>query len=284
MRKSTPALTSEGDMTIFTRLRTTLVIIALALPGIVWAQAGTLQDLGGTLTAPTSSSVIYTAREFITMDPKKLRAEAIAVQDGKFVAVGTRAEVAAAAGSNARLDKTFNDNVVIAGFVEQHVHPVLAALTMNTKVIAIEDWDAIDGFSPAVRDEKGYQERLKEALAAHKHKTAPFVTWGYHHYFHGEMSRDMLNKLAPDLPVIVWHRSEHELYLNDAALKLTGIDEVVVKGLPKSAQEQVNLPKGHFFEQGAMAPAIISKIAPYLASPETAVPQGTRVFEDVLPP
>jgi predicted amidohydrolase YtcJ len=255
-------------MTIFTRLGATLVVVALALPGIVWAQAGTLQDLGGTLTAPSSPSVIYTAREFITMDPKKPRAEAIAVQDGKFVAVGTRAEVAAAAGSNARLDKTFNDKVVIAGFVEQHVHPVLAALTMNTKVISIEDWDAIDGFSPAVRDEKGYQERLKKALAAHKDKTAPFVTWGYHHYFHGEMSRDMLNKLAPDVPVIVWHRSGHELYLNDAALKLTGIDEVVVKGLPKSAQEQVNLPKGHFFEQGAMAPAIISKIAPYLASPE----------------
>jgi predicted amidohydrolase YtcJ len=240
----------------------------LALPGVVWAQSGTLQDLGGMLTAPSSPSVIYTAREFITMDPKKPRAEAIAVQNGKFVAVGTRAEVAAAVGSNARLDKTFNDKVVIAGFIEQHVHPVLAALTMNTKVISIEDWDAIDGFSPAVRDENGYQERLKEALARHKDKNVPFVTWGYHHYFHGAMSREKLNKLAPDFPVIVWHRSAHELFLNDAALKLTGIDEGVVKSLPKSAQEQVNLPEGHFFEQGAMAPAIMSKIAPYLASPD----------------
>jgi hypothetical protein len=25
---------------------------------------------------------------------------------------------------------------------------------MNTKVISLEDWDAIDGFYPAVRDEK----------------------------------------------------------------------------------------------------------------------------------
>jgi len=252
----------------FAKMRAASVAVVLALPGIVWAQGSTLQDLGGTLTAPSRPTVIYTAREFITMDPKKPRAEAIAVQDGKFVAVGTRAEVAAAAGSNARLDKTFNDKVVIAGFVEQHVHPVLAALTMNTKVISIEDWDAIDGFSPAVRDEKGYQARLKKALATHKDKKAPFVTWGYHHYFHGEMSRGMLNKLAPGVPVIVWHRSGHELYLNDAALKLTGIDEAVVKGLPKSAQEQVNLPKGHFFEQGAMAPAIISKVGRYLASPE----------------
>jgi predicted amidohydrolase YtcJ len=239
----------------------------LAAPGAL-AQTGSLQDIAGPLALQPSPTVIYTAREFITMDPKKPRAEAIAVRDGKFVAVGTRAEVGAAAGSNARLDKTFNDKVVIAGFVEQHVHPVLAALTMNTKVISIEDWDAIDGFSPAVRDEKGYLERLKKALAGHKDKTKPFVTWGYHHYFHGEMSRDKLNKLAPDFPVIVWHRSAHELFLNDAALKLTGIDEAVVKGLPKSAQEQLSLPKGHFYEQGAMAPAIISRVGPYLASGE----------------
>ncbi|HQR76993.1 MAG TPA: amidohydrolase family protein, partial [Burkholderiaceae bacterium] len=229
------------------------------------AQDFSLQSIGGAL-APPAQTVIYTAREFITMDPKKPRAEAIAVRDGKFVAVGTRAEVGAAAGKDARLDKTFNDKVVIAGFVEQHVHPVLAALTMNTKVISIEDWDAIDGFSPAVRDEKGYTERLKKALAGHRDKKVPFVTWGYHHYFHGEMSRAKLNKLAPDFPVIVWHRSAHELFLNDAALRLTGIDEAVIKGLPKSAQEQSSLPKGHFFEQGMLA--LLPKVAPYMASPE----------------
>ena len=240
------------------------VVCAAAQPA---AQDFSLQSLGGAL-APAPQTVIYTAREFITMDPNKPRAEAIAVRDGKFVAVGTRAEVGAAAGPGARLDKTFNDKVAIAGFVEQHVHPVLAALTMNTKVISIEDWDAIDGFSPAVRDEKGYTERLKKALAAHKDKKVPFVTWGYHHYFHGEMSRDKLNKLAPTIPVIIWHRSGHEFYLNDAALKLTGIDESVIKSLPKSAQEQLSLAKGHFFEQGAMAPAIMSKIAPFMASPE----------------
>lgn len=244
------------------------LILAAALPAAVGAQTASLQDVAGSLMRQPDDTVIYTAREFITMDPNKPRAEAIAVRDGKFVAVGTRAEVDAAAGKGARVDSTFGDRVVIAGFVEQHVHPILAALTMNTKVISIEDWDAIDGFSPAVRDEQGYLDRLKAALAAHKDKTKPFVTWGYHHYFHGEMSREKLNQLAPDLPVIVWHRSAHELFLNDAALKLTGIDEAVVKSLTKSAQEQVNLAKGHFFEQGAMAPAIISKVGPYLASVE----------------
>ena len=166
------------------------------------AQTGTLQEIGGILTQQQSPTVIYTAREFITMDPKKPRAEAVAVKDGKFVAVGTRAEVGAAAGKDARLDKTFTDKVVIAGFVEQHVHPVLAALTMSTRVISIEDWDAIDGFSPAVRDQKGYEERLQAtALAAHRTRSQAVRHLGLPPLLpRRHMSRELLERAGAGLP------------------------------------------------------------------------------------
>ena len=137
---------------VITRSAPVAVALALAGAGAAMAQTGSLNDFAGKLADETAAATIYTAREFITMDPKRPRAEAIAVRDGKFVAVGTRAEVAAVAGKDARVDDTLAGKTVIAGFVEQHVHPVLAALTMNTRVISIEDWDAIDGFSPAVRD------------------------------------------------------------------------------------------------------------------------------------
>ncbi|MFO1005693.1 MAG: amidohydrolase [Planctomycetaceae bacterium] len=239
--------------------------IAVIANGPVFAQTESLQDFAGQLARPTDATTVYVAKEFITIDPKNPRAQAVAVRSGRFVAVGTLDDVQAAAGTGAKVDRTFDGKVVIAGFVEQHVHPVLAALTMNTKVISIEDWDAIDGFSPAVRDPQGYGERLKQALADHKDKTQPFVTWGYHHYMHGEMSRTLLNQLAPDFAVIVWHRSGHELILNDAALKLTGIDEQLIASLPMSAQEQIHLEKGHFFEQGAIS--VLGKVAPFMASP-----------------
>ena len=225
-----------------------------------------LQDLAGSIATTINPPVIYTAKEFITMDPRKPRVEVIAVQDGKILAVGTRAEVSAAAGKGAQVDPTFNGKVVVAGFVEQHVHPALAALTMNTKVLSIEDWDAIDGFSPAIRDEKTYQSKLAAAIKAHKDKNRPFITWGYHHYFHGPLSRAHLDKLSPTLPVIVWHRSAHEFYLNSAALKKTGIDETYVAALTPNQREQVSFADGHFYEQGALA--ILAKLAPFLASPE----------------
>lgn len=227
-------------------------------------QTPSLQDLGE-LASKRGPTTIYIAREFLTMDPQRPKAEAVAVQDGRFVAVGSLDEVRKAVGEDAKVDRALAEKTVIAGFVEQHVHPVLAALTMNTKVISIEDWDAMDGFSPAVRDPKGYDQRLRQALAEHSDKAKPFVTWGYHHYMHGELNRTILNGLAPDFPVIVWHRSGHEFFLNDPALVLAGIDAKFVASLPKAAQEQLSLEKGHFFEQGALA--IMGKLSPFMASP-----------------
>ncbi len=135
-----------------------LVCIWLLPDSAIAQQTPSLQDLGELASKP-GPATIYIAREFLTMDPQRPKAEAIAVQDGRFVAVGSLDEVRKAVGEEAKVERALAEKTVIAGFVEQHVHPVLAALTMNTKVISIEDWDAMDGFSPAVRDPKGYELR-----------------------------------------------------------------------------------------------------------------------------
>ena len=249
----------------YSMLHAVYLSVLLMLPSVLSAQSASMQELAGGLVGQPVATTIYSAKEFITMDPKNPRAEVVAVSDGKFVAVGTLAEVQAAVGKDIRVDKRMGDKVVVAGFVEQHVHPVLAALTMNTKVISIEDWDAIDGFSEAVRDQQSYTRRLAKAIAAHPDKSKPFISWGYHHYFHGELSRTTLDRLAPDLPVVIWHRSCHEFFLNTAALQRIGVDEAFVAGFTASQKKQQSLEKGHFYEQGAMA--ILGKLAPILASP-----------------
>lgn len=248
----------------------TLTILMLIAHSVsASAQTNSLQEVAKGLESSLSETSIYIAKEFITVDAKKPRAEAVAVRDGRFIAVGSLAEVQAFVGNDVTVNKTFADKVVTAGFVEQHVHPVLAAITMATKVISIEDWDAIDGFSPAVRDPAGYQERLSASLEQHRSgadKAKPFISWGYHHYMHGELSRSMLNEMAPDFPVIIWHRSCHEFFFNDAALKLAGIDQAFFDSMPPGAKKQASFERGHFFEQGAIA--ILGKIAPHLASKE----------------
>lgn len=251
-------------MYLHMHLLSRITAMSLGLASVA-AQAPSLQDVART-AEPSAPTTIFVAREFLTMDPARPRAEAVAVRGGRFLAVGTRAEVERAAGKDAVVDTTFADKVAMPGFVEQHVHPVLAALTMSTKVISIEDWDAIDGFSPAVRDEATYASRLASAIAAHTDRTQPFVTWGYHHYFHGPLSRTRLDELAKDLPVVVWHRSCHEFILNTSALKKCGIDAALVEALTPNQRAQCSLEKGHFFEQGALA--VLKNLAPLLATPK----------------
>lgn len=244
-----------------------LAVTGLPLPiGAVTAQTPSLQALAAIAEAPAETK-IYVAREIITMDPAQPRAEAFAVRDGRFVAVGDRTEVEAAAGPEAKLDETFAGKVVVPGFIDAHVHPILAALTMTTEVIAIEAWESMHGASAAVRDADGYRDRLLRALAEHHQEAnGPFITWGYHHQFHGELSRAFLDSLMTAVPVVVWHRSCREFYLNSAALKDSGIDADFVAGLPASQQHRIDLAKGHFRDQGAVA--ILDKLAPMLATPQ----------------
>ena len=41
--------------------------------------------------------------------------------------------------------------------------------------------------------------------------------------------------MAPDVPVILWHRSFHEVILNDAAIALLGLDAQMMEELAQAA-------------------------------------------------
>lgn len=231
------------------------------------AEGIALQDVTGDLQ-PVPEATIYVAREILTMDPGLPSATAVAVVGSRIAAVGTLQELKALAGDQPfRVDTTFQYKVLVPGFVEQHVHPVLSALTMIAEVIAIEDWETAGGFSSAVRDPDTYRRRLVEALAAQGDRDKVFLTWGYHHYFHGkDMSRALLDGLAPDMPVIVWHRSCHEFFLNSEVMRAFGVDDAFFDSFTPSQRAQSDFERGHFYEQGALK--LLERLAPAVASPE----------------
>lgn len=242
------------------------IYLSLALTGSLWAQGNSLQDLSKA-TEQLPKVVIYEAREVVTLDPSAPRVEAVAVVRDRILATGSLDELKAAAGDQPfRVDRTFKDHVIIPGLIAQHDHPFLTALTMETEIIAIEDWDLPTGTVPAARNEEEYHQRLKEAEAKLTDPEEALITWGYHHYFHGKLTRADLDELNTERPIIVWHRSCHEFILNSAALKMCGIDAAYLAELSDSAKKQANLAEGHFWEQGMFG--IIAQLAPVLATPE----------------
>ncbi len=222
-----------------------------------------LQDIANA-AAPLPKITIYHAKEIVTLDPNKPSTTAVAVLGSRILATGTLDELKAAAGHQPyTVDSTFANKVIIPGLICQHDHPFLAALTMMSKIIAIEDWVLPDGTVPAAKTPKEYRQRLGAANAELKDPNELLLTWGYHHNFHGKLTRADLDKISATRPIIVWHRSCHEMIANTKALETYGVTKEVIATWPKAAQQQSNFEEGHFWEQGifAVAPKFLPAIA-----------------------
>jgi len=226
----------------------------------------TLQDIVNA-TAPLPTATIYVAKEVVTLDPNKPRASAVAVVGDRILATGSLEELKAAAGGQPyAVDDTFADQIIVPGFIAQHDHPLLTALTMTSEIIAIEDWVLPSGTVPAARAPAEYRNRLVAASATLEDPSEMLFTWGYHHIFHGKLTRSDLDEISSARPIIVWHRSAHEFILNTKALETIGVDKAFVSSMRKAARKQSNLDEGHFWEGGMFA--IVPKLLPAIATPE----------------
>ena len=242
------------------------IALACASAAVSAAEEASLQDIAKALQA-LPEVVIYPAKEVVTLDPDKPTAEAVAVVGDRILATGSLDAMKAAAGSQPyRVDATFADRVIVPGFIAQHDHPLLAALTMTSAIVAIEDWALPQGTAKAAKSHAEYLQRLAEANARIADPHRLLLTWGYHQYFHGPLKKSELDAISSERPIIVWHRSAHEFYLNSAAERAYGIDKAWFDSLPKSAQEQADFANGHYWEQGWFA--VLPKTAAAVASPE----------------
>ncbi|MFN6138826.1 MAG: amidohydrolase [Planctomycetota bacterium] len=178
------------------------------------------------------------------------------------------------------IDNTFADKVIVPGFVAQHDHPVLTALTMASEVLSIEDWVLPSGTIPAVKDKDDFFKRLIAAEKRLKDPSEPLVTWGYHPSFFGKLTRAELDKISTKRPIVVWGRSCHEFIFNTAALKTGNVTEELVAGWSASAQEQSNLDEGHFWEQGMFA-VLATRIATLIATKQK-LESGLELARDYM--
>jgi len=151
---------------------------------------------------------------FWTVDPHNPRAQAVAISDGRFLAVGSDDEVLHLASSRSRkLDLV--GKTVLPGFIDAHAHPASSGRSHLRNV----DCD--------LRSIKAIQQALRERAA----KTAPgqwVLGFKYDDTKTSEGRKLLfkdLDEAVPDHPVLVTHRGGHERFVNSMALKLAGIDD-----------------------------------------------------------
>ena len=247
-----------------------------------WAQPSTLQDVAGNVASPRLPKMtIYVAKEIITLDPSMPKTEAVAVVGDRILATGTLETLKAAAGDQEfEIDETFAEKVIVPGFIAQHDHPVLTALTMAAEVLAIEDWILPTKTIPAVKDKADFMKRLAAVEEMLEDPDEPLVSWGYHPSFYGKLTREQLNKISKTRPVLIWARSCREIILNDPALKAAGITKELVAGWSDSQKQQSNFEEGRFWEQGFFA-AIATNLATMIATPEK-LQNGLEIARDFM--
>ena len=205
---------------------------------------------------------IYTARSIITMDESLPRAEAVAVADGRIVAVGDLDSMSAWRRARGHvIDHQFADKVLLPGLIDNHLHPLMATMLLNTRWITPQRWSLPGREVPATRGRKAYLDEIAAAAAEPSAADEPFITWGYHELWHGVVRRADLDRIAPQRPMILWQRSFHEIVVNTPALRWLGFDPERDR-----APVDVDFEQGLFSERGLSA--ALGRIVPFLLSPE----------------
>ena len=205
---------------------------------------------------------VYTARSIITMDESLPRAQAVAVADGRIVAVGDLATMGAWLEAREHvIDHRFAGKVLLPGLIDNHLHPLMATILLNTRWITPQRWTLPGRNVEATRGRAAYLDRVAAAVAESPGEDGPFITWGYHELWHGVVRRADLDRIAAERPLILWQRSFHEIVVNTAALRWLGFD-------PERDEEPVDMDfeQGLFSERGLIT--ALGRMVPYLLTPE----------------
>ena len=240
--------------------------LTASITSLAHAQGDVEEAIGG-LVNPYSTT-IFIAKRVITMDDRNSSATAIAVSGDRIVAVGSLDSVKKALGSSPySVDSTFDQRFIMPGLIDQHLHPILGALTLSIPVIAPDAWVLPGKTWPAATTHEEYMAALSAVEKGMQDPNEPLFTWGYHQFFHGVVRRKDLDSISLTRPIMIWHRSAHEVVLNTAALNKFGItkESVTGKGQPS---DQSDWDNGYFYENGFFV-LVAPKVLSTLASPGT---------------
>ena len=159
----------------------------------------------------TADLILYNAKIY-TVDKNNPTATALAIKDGKFIAVGSDATIMQYASENTQLID-IKKKRVIPGINDSHIHLIRGGLNYNLEL----RWDGVPSLADAMR-------MLKEQVARTPSSQWVRVVGGWSEFQFAERrmpTLDEINAIATDTPVFILHLYDRA-FLNRAALKAVG--------------------------------------------------------------
>jgi hypothetical protein len=158
------------------------------------------------------ASLIITNGKFHTVDREQPTAQAVAIRDGKFLAVGNENEVMQHAGPETQVID-LHGHTAVPGLNDSHLHLIRGGLNYNLEL----RWEGVPSLADALR-------MLKEQALRTPSPQWVRVVGGWTEFQFAERrmpTLDEINQAAPDTPVFILHLYDRAL-LNRAALKVVG--------------------------------------------------------------
>ncbi|SDY72181.1 hypothetical protein SAMN04515617_12040 [Collimonas sp. OK242] len=149
---------------------------------------------------------------FHTVDKTQPLATAVAIQDGKFIAVGDAEEVLRHRSAATQVID-LNGRTVVPGLNDSHIHLIRGGLNYNLEL----RWEGVPSLADALR-------MLKQQALRTPHPQWVRVVGGWTEFQFAEKrmpTLEEINAAAPDTPVFILHLYDRAL-LNRAALRAVG--------------------------------------------------------------
>jgi predicted amidohydrolase YtcJ len=220
---------------------------------------------GTAFLASTEISAMTAAKDLIlinaqvtTLDRENPKAEAVAIRDGRFLAVGSEQEVRAAVAPNAQVVDA-KGRRLIPGLIDSHIHVIRGGLNYNMEL----RWEGVPSLSEAM------------AMLKRQAQNTPPPQWvrvvgGFTEHQFAEKrlpTIDEINAAAPETPVFILHLYDRAL-LNAAALRAVGY-----------TKDTANPPGGEIVRDAAGNPTGL-----LLAQPNATILYATLAKGPKLPP
>jgi predicted amidohydrolase YtcJ len=200
--------------------------VRAAAPGPVWlivffasACASVSAPTGKAPPAPVADR-IFVGGPVVTVDPEDRVVEALAIRDGRILAVGSEAEVLVHRGETTRVTDLAG-RALLPGFFDAHGHITQVAALAAAADIAPPPVGPVTSI-PRL------QAVLREHIAETAAPTGGFVLgFGYDDSLLDERrspTRDELDAVSTEHPIVILHVSLHLGVANSAALALAGVD------------------------------------------------------------
>jgi predicted amidohydrolase YtcJ len=159
----------------------------------------------------TPADLAFVNGAVYTVDAARSRAQAVAVKDGRIVAVGSDDAIGEHLGPRTEVFD-LDGRMLLPGFQDAHVHPVSGGV------------DRLQCDLHDLHSREDYLLRVK--TYAHEHQDREWILgggWSMDVFPGGTPTKDILDEIVPDRLVFLPNRDGHSTWVNSRALEAAGI-------------------------------------------------------------